>query len=60
VHLRYPGEVPCSGGGQTPAKSWADYALAFDDTNGDAQMAVWNDFWVSILITLYESVILYT
>jgi hypothetical protein len=40
--------------------SWADYGLAFDGANGNAQMAVWNEFWVSLLITLYESVVVHT
>jgi hypothetical protein len=57
--MHYSGEVPYSGDGQTPTKCWADYALAVDGANGTAQMAVWNDFWISFFITLYESVILH-
>jgi hypothetical protein len=58
MRLHYPDEVPCSSGGRTPTTSWADYVLAPDATYENTQGAVWNDFWVSYLFTLYENAII--
>jgi hypothetical protein len=57
VCLHYPGEVPHGGGEVSAAASWADYALSPNVVYGTCQRAVWNDFWVSFLVTLFESVI---
>jgi hypothetical protein len=57
VHLHNPGEVPFRGGGHSPAKSRADYAHTPDGSNGNIKGVAWNDFWISIFITLYECVI---
>jgi hypothetical protein len=52
VRMHYPGEVTRSDGTNSPATSWADYALAPDVMCGTAQGAVWSDFWVSFFKVL--------
>jgi hypothetical protein len=55
--LHYPGEVPCSDDASSGATSWANYGLSPDATYGNTHGAVWSDFWVSFLVTLFQSVI---
>jgi hypothetical protein len=55
--LHYPGEVPQSTGASSAATYWVDYDLSLDATYETAQGAVWNDFWLSFLVTLFQSFI---
>jgi len=52
LRLHYPGVVTTKSGERIPAQSWKHYSLSTDLAHGDAQGAVWSDFWVSFCITL--------
>jgi hypothetical protein len=54
--MHSPDEVTRSDGTTSPATCWDDYALAPDATYGTAKGAVWSDFWVSFLVTLFKVV----
>jgi hypothetical protein len=58
-HLRlpYPGEVTRRDGTSSPTTCWVDYALSPNMTYGIALGAVWNNFWVSFLVILFQSFI---
>jgi hypothetical protein len=57
VHWHYPDRVTQSDDTRSPATCWADYGLSPDATYGTTQGAVWSDFWVSFLVTLFQSFI---
>jgi peptidoglycan/xylan/chitin deacetylase (PgdA/CDA1 family) len=44
--LHYPGLVTDKHGQQVPVTNWKMYALSTDVDHGNAQNAVWVDFWV--------------
>jgi hypothetical protein len=57
MRLHYPSEVPRSGGANSVTTCWIDYGLSPDVTYGTAHGALWSDFWVSFLVTLFQCLI---
>jgi hypothetical protein len=55
--MHYPGEVTRSDGTISLATYWDDYSLAPDVMYRSAKGAMWNDFWVSFSIILFQSFI---
>jgi hypothetical protein len=57
MHLHHPSKVPQSGDASSSATCWANYTLSPDPTYGNAQGAVWSNIWVSVLVTIFQSII---
>jgi hypothetical protein len=57
VRMHYPDEVTRSDDTSSPATCWADYVVAPNVTYGNAQQAVWSDFWINFLVILFQNFI---
>jgi hypothetical protein len=57
VHMHYPSEVTRRDGTISPVICWDNYALAPDMMYGTSKGAMWNDFWVSFSVILFQSFI---